>query len=75
MSYRLELNESLPDGIKRIVKEQIDQALEQLRESPEGRNEAVHDARKRFKKIRAVLRLVRDEIGEKQSVRGPWIVP
>ena len=65
MSYRLELNESLPDGIKRIVKEQIDQALEQLRESPEGRNEAVHDARKRFKKIRAVLRLVRDEIGEK----------
>jgi CHAD domain-containing protein len=64
MSYRLEPDESLPYGIKRIIKEQIDQALEQLRDSPEGRNEAVHDARKRFKKIRAVLRLVRDEIGE-----------
>ena len=64
MSYRLEPDESLPKGIKRMAKEQIDQALEQLRDSPEGRNEAVHDARKRFKKIRAVLRLVRDEIGQ-----------
>lgn len=64
MSYRLEQNETLPEGIKRIAKEQIDQALEQLREAPEGRNEAVHDARKRFKKIRAVLRLVRDEVGK-----------
>lgn len=63
MSYRLETYESLPDGIKRIVLEQIDQALEQLIDLPEGRDEAVHDARKRFKKVRAVLRLVRDEIG------------
>ncbi|HMR65555.1 MAG TPA: CHAD domain-containing protein, partial [Anaerolineae bacterium] len=42
----------------------IDQALEQLTEAPEGRDETVHDARKRLKKIRAVLRLVRDEIGD-----------
>lgn len=64
MSYRLETGESLPTGIKRIAMEQIDQALDQLENAPEGRDEAVHDARKRFKKIRAVLRLVRDEIGE-----------
>lgn len=64
MGYRLEQNETLPDGIKRIAKEQIDQALEQLRQTPEGQNEAVHDARKCFKKIRAVLRLVRAEIGQ-----------
>jgi CHAD domain-containing protein len=64
MSYRLEPDETLPDGIKRMAKEQIDQALEQFQECPAGRNEAVHDARKRFKKIRAILRLVRDEIGE-----------
>jgi hypothetical protein len=54
MSYRLEPAETLSDGIKRIAKEQIDQALEQFWDCPEGRNEAVHDARKRFKKIRAV---------------------
>jgi CHAD domain-containing protein len=63
MSYRLNANESFPEGIKRIAREQLDQALEQLTEA-EDRNEAVHEARKNFKKIRAVLRLVRDEIGE-----------
>ncbi|MDX1521967.1 MAG: CHAD domain-containing protein [Anaerolineae bacterium] len=65
MSYRLETNEPLGIGLKRIAREQIDQALEQLTTAPEGRDEAVHDARKRFKKIRAILRLVRDEIGQK----------
>lgn len=63
MSYRLEIGEPLPTGIKRIAREQIDKALDQLENAPEGRDEAVHDARKRFKKIRAVLRLVRDEMG------------
>ena len=60
MSYRLEPQEPLGAGIKRIAREQIDQALEQLTANPENRDEAVHDARKRFKKIRAALRLVRD---------------
>lgn len=63
MSYRLEPHEPLAEGIKRIALEQIEQALTQLTEQPDGLDEAVHDARKRFKKVRAVLRLVRDEIG------------
>ncbi len=62
--YQLEAEESLPDGIKRIVQEQIDRAMWQLTDPPESRDKGVHDARKCFKKIRAVLRLVRDEIGE-----------
>ena len=64
MSYVLEPEEPLNAGIKRIVREQIDHALEQLIAAPEGQEEAVHDSRKRFKKVRAALRLVRDEIGE-----------
>jgi CHAD domain-containing protein len=65
MSYRLEAQESLPTNIKRLATEQVERALEQLRNPPgDDRDEAIHDARKRFKKIRAVLRLVRDEIGE-----------
>jgi len=64
MSYRLEPKEPLPGGIKRIATEQVNQALKQLTEAPQGQDEAVHDARKRFKKVRAVLRLVRGEIGE-----------
>jgi CHAD domain-containing protein len=43
--------------------EQIDKAVEHLAE-PENRDEAIHEARKCFKKVRALLRLVRDELGE-----------
>lgn len=63
MSYQLELQESVAEGVKRIAREQLDQALADLTEM-EDRDEAVHDARKCFKKIRAALRWVRDEIGE-----------
>jgi hypothetical protein len=42
----------------------MDKALALLR-SRGGGDESVHDARKAFKKVRSVLRLVRDEIGEK----------
>jgi hypothetical protein len=63
MGYRLEADEPFPKGIKRIAREQLDRAVQQLTEA-EDRDEAVHEARKHFKKIRAVLRLVRDEIGE-----------
>ena len=69
MSYRLELDEPPEDGIRRIATEQADQALGDLRGEEEDLNEAVHDARKRFKKIRAVLRLVRKEVGEEHFKR------
>ncbi|NJL87602.1 MAG: CHAD domain-containing protein [Leptolyngbyaceae cyanobacterium SM1_1_3] len=65
MSYQLTAKEPLPDGIKRIVREQLDKAIAQLSDrvadAPEA---AIHDARKRFKKIRAVVRLVRSELRE-----------
>ena len=74
MSYRLEVDECVPDGVKRIVHGQVTKALDQLRavwqqNSDYDRfveivDEATHDARNRFKRIRAILRLVRDEIGE-----------
>lgn len=64
MSYRFQLDESVPGGIRRIAVEQIDQALDHLIHIEDDIDEAIHDARKRFKKIRAVIRLVRDEIGD-----------
>ncbi len=61
MSYRLKQHETISDGIKRIVIEQIDKAIDGL-ESQSGRQDnAIHDARVCFKKIRAVLRLVQTE--------------
>lgn len=65
MAYRLRHNETLSDNIRRIADEQMRRAVELLRTSGEDLEEAVHDARKCFKKIRAVLRLVRSEIGKK----------
>jgi len=65
MSYRLEPDEPLAAGLKRIVNEQIDRAVYSLENMGDDPSAAIHDARKRFKKIRAVMRLVRDEIGGK----------
>ncbi|MBE9129071.1 MULTISPECIES: CHAD domain-containing protein [unclassified Coleofasciculus] len=65
MPYQLNTHESVPSAIRRITCEQIDRAVNQLSgKTNNSQDEAVHNARKRFKKIRAVLRLVRDEIGQ-----------
>lgn len=64
MTFRLKPNEFLSTGIKRIAKEQIAKAIAELSNTDElGIDEAVHQARKRLKKIRAVIRLVRDRLG------------
>jgi CHAD domain-containing protein len=63
MAYRLKSKESVPEGIKRVVKEEFEAGLEQLSgKSRANRDEAVHEARKSVKKIRAVLRLMRPEL-------------
>jgi CHAD domain-containing protein len=64
MSYRLKIKEAVPEGLKRIVQEELDSASELLATSKESRDEAIHEARKSLKKIRGVLRLVRPELGE-----------
>ncbi len=70
MAYRLDARETLPQGIRRTVSEQLDGAVEGLRTATGNeRHGAVHDARKRLKKSRAVLRLVRDEVGSKTYKR------
>jgi CHAD domain-containing protein len=63
--YRLERDEPVPEGIARVALGRIDNALDELGgrtdSSPE---DAVHSARKDMKKLRALLRLVRGEIGD-----------
>lgn len=61
MSYRLKQHETISDGIKRIVIEQIDKAIDRLESQRGSQDEAIHDARVCFKKIRTVLRLVQTE--------------
>ena len=63
MSYRLRADEPVPEGVRRVVQEQLARAVVSLH--PDGRDvdEAVHQVRKRTKKVRAVLRLVREPLG------------
>jgi CHAD domain-containing protein len=64
-AYRVKPEESLPEGLRRAALGRVDHALDELRgKADHGPDEAVHEARKDMKKLRAVLRLVRDELGD-----------
>ncbi len=65
MSYRLENNENLSFGFKRIVLELIDNSVFNLSKGNGSFNEDIHKTRKNFKKIRTVLRLIRSHLQEK----------
>jgi CHAD domain-containing protein len=65
-SYRLKRREGAAEGLRRIAAGRAVTALERLRgvePGEEGFADAVHGARKDLKKLRAVVRLLRDELG------------
>jgi len=64
MGYRFKDSEGFAKGIKRTVLEQVDKALDNLKPNVRNKDEAIHDARVSVKKIRAVLLLIRDSLGE-----------
>jgi CHAD domain-containing protein len=67
-AYRLKKKERVGDGMRRIAAGRAEKALKGLRAATpgeEGFEEAVHDARKDLKKLRAVVRLLRERLGEK----------
>ncbi len=70
MAYVFEVQETVPQGVNRVVLEQIDGAINDLTSDAIDPHEGVHEARKRFKMIRAVLRLIRDELGEAYTKEG-----
>jgi CHAD domain-containing protein len=63
--YRLEPGEGAGEGIRRIARGQIELAAERLQGSrADDLDEAVHDARKAFKRLRALVRLARHGLGD-----------
>lgn len=62
--YLLRAHEKSNEAVKRIIKEEIDDSIALLTDPDGDRESAVHEARKSIKRIRAALRLVRNEIGE-----------
>ena len=64
MTYSLTKGEPVADELKRIVCDEIDSAARHLRgEGRANRDAAIHEARKSVKKIRAVMKLARPELG------------
>jgi CHAD domain-containing protein len=68
MSYGLTFNETPADAVERVRREQLEAAAEVLRDGDDP-VEAIHDARKRIKKTRALLRLARPGLTKAQFRR------
>ncbi len=61
----LEAGEPLGAGLQRISLEQFDDALEGLSSPGANLDDAIHRTRKALKRLRAILRLVRFQVGER----------
>jgi CHAD domain-containing protein len=65
MGYRLRSGEGAADGVRRIARGQIDVAAHELDGQGDGDlDSAVHEARKAFKRLRALVRVSRDALGD-----------
>lgn len=72
MAYAIERDETLPASIRRIMDEQIVRARDTLADSSLSVEKRVHEARKRFKETRALIRLVREPLGEHFAHENAW---
>ena len=55
----------MPDGVRRIARDQLDMSIERLEgHTDEDLGTAVHETRKSLKRMRATVRLARDELGD-----------
>jgi CHAD domain-containing protein len=62
VAYAIESEEAVGAAIVRVMREQIERARTQLTDEKAPIEKRVHDARKRFKETRALLRLVQDPV-------------
>jgi CHAD domain-containing protein len=71
VSYRIEKEELLAIGLARIAAEEIDLAISELDRRDHG--EAIHNARKALKRLRALLRAIRVAFPEKFRAENRYI--
>lgn len=64
MGYRFKRKEPVEAGLRRIAREQIAKARKELEHRDEDLHYAIHQVRKRCKKIRGLLRLARPGLGK-----------
>jgi CHAD domain-containing protein len=68
MAFRFDIQEPFLKAIPRIARERIGSVIKSLGEKPRPGAEAIHDARKNLKSLRALLRLARGAIHESTRV-------
>jgi len=65
MSYRLKPDASIASEVRRLIDKQLALAIAELRAIGDQRSDdAIHEARRHVKKVRAVLRLVQPTLGD-----------
>ena len=64
MEYRLKQSESVPEGVRRMAAGQLGKALEHLGCQDGKQDKHIHEARKATKRLRALVRLVRRDLGD-----------
>jgi len=72
VAYAFERDEPVSAAVPRIMREQIARAREQLTDAAAPPEKRVHDARKRFKETRALLRAVREPLGAQYTIENAW---
>lgn len=60
MAYRFDPEKPFDAEVRRLVGEQLVAAIDYLEQRPDGLHEAIHEARKKFKRVRAIYRLTGD---------------
>lgn len=68
MAFKFRIGEHAGDGLRRMAREQIDQALGEIADSGLPSHKTVHQVRKRCKKLRALLRLARGDLDRSGKV-------
>lgn len=70
MSYKLKPDETIGEGLRRIICRQIENAICASKAKQNGKDSPVHETRKHLKKARAALQLVRGAVKRKTRKRA-----
>jgi CHAD domain-containing protein len=72
MAYRFEKLESPEDAVKRIATEEIEDAVSIIDDDSVDTEKTIHEARKRCKEIRGLIRIVRPAFEETYRYENSW---
>ncbi|MEQ1406575.1 CHAD domain-containing protein [Neorhizobium sp. Rsf11] len=64
MAYRLRPDKPFTAEFRSVAESQLLKAIRLMEDQPDGPHEAVHDARKRFKRVRSLYRLIQPDAKE-----------